>query len=85
MSVLRTWQRQHRNGITTLVLPMSGMGSWEIATSTPGKTTLQRLRKHFALLTEAQAAADRHACAVVEHDCSLCEQWTPIERRKEKR
>jgi hypothetical protein len=84
MSDLHAWRRRHVNGVTGLVTPVPGIGSWAVSISRL-KSRKQHLSEHFPLLTDAQHAADRHACAIVAHDCSLCEQWIRFDRRERKR
>jgi hypothetical protein len=80
--LLRIWERRHVNGVLTTVTSVPGFGSWEVCVSHPFRPHSEQVGEHFALLTEAQAAADRHALANLSHDCTLCEQWHPVEKRR---
>ena len=65
------------NGVTGEVTPIPGIGSWEVHVLKPEQRNV-RPPQHFALLTEAQEFADREARAILDHDCSQCEQWTAV-------
>ena len=84
VTTLRRWRRRHVNGVTGEVIPIPGIGSWEVSMLRPEQPAV-RLPQHFALLTEAQAFADRKALAVLDHDCSRCEQWTAVTAVKRRR
>jgi hypothetical protein len=73
------------NGVFAIVTSVPGIGSWEAWISKSYQAETERLDRHFSLLTEALAAADRQAEVIAPHDCSRCEQWSQVERRDQQR
>jgi hypothetical protein len=79
VTIQRTWQRRHVNGVLAVVTSVPGIGTWKAWISKSHQAKTERLHQHFSLLTEALAAADRQAGVIAAHDWSLCEQWNRVE------
>ena len=83
---LRMWRRKHVSGLTSEVTPVPGIGTWKACVWSAGAPNANfPVAGYFSLLTDAQEAGDNLARARMTHDCSLCEQWVPIEGRNQKR
>jgi hypothetical protein len=82
MIELRTWRRHHVSGDISEVTSIPGIGSWEACIQVAGGTHNQQVGRHFTLLMDAQEAADSLARTLTPHDCSACEVWRPVERRR---
>jgi hypothetical protein len=87
MIFLREWRRPHGDNLIAQVSPVGGMGSWEARVSRLQQPDSPiHVGQHFALLTEAQAAADALVATVYGHTCdATCGPWRPIERREKAR
>lgn len=85
MRNLRTWLRRHVTGSVAEVTALAGIGYWEARVSHGEPPRTQRVGQHFELLTAAQEGADRLAQTLAPHECSSCEQWVTLERRKASR
>jgi hypothetical protein len=81
MSLLRVWRRYHGRDLIAEVSPTAGMGTWEACAWQLGpRGTKHQARRHFSLLTGAQAAADEIVGVNFSHACDKhCGDWTAVE------
>jgi hypothetical protein len=77
--MLRAWQRLHGNDIVAEVAPVDGMGTWRAwARHAHGGAWHNAEQSSFAMLVDAQAAADRLAIEKFNHLCDQrCAEWRP--------
>ena len=80
------WQRRHGDDIIAEVVPVMGIGTWDVSVCRQPGSRERCAGGRFGLLTDAHHAADALALAALEHTCdSTCGVWTAIERRQSRR
>jgi hypothetical protein len=74
----RAWRRLHAPDIIAQVEAIPGFGTWEVSIwRSTSPTEVERSNRRFALLTEAQEAADQLVSSTFGHLCQVgqCGHW----------